>query len=107
MANRRFYSKRKKRKALATHHLIRIIYRSIKFLLKLSNFKCRGPNKTPFAHVFAPFKEPRKGCSYQDFENRLRCLCGAKIIALHILKSAPRPRLLESFSLGELVVGGL
>ena len=119
MANRRLHSKRKKRKALATHHLFFYQSNNLQkegsphfwqvpagtWLLKISNFKCRGPNKAPFAPAFAPFTELWNGCSYRNFENRSRCLYGAKITAPPIPKSAPR--LLESFSLAELVVGGL
>ena len=92
MANRRLHA-RKKRKALANHHLFftnQIVYRrrgarisgnshNATYLLKFSNFKCRGPNKAPFAPAFAPFTELWNGCSYRDFENReqitvpLRC----------------------------------
>ena len=51
--------------------------------MKISNFKCRGPNtnKAPFGPVFAPFTELWNGCIYRDFENRTRCLYGTKTTA--------------------------
>ena len=119
MANRRLHSKRKKRKALATHHLFFYQSNNLQkeesphfwqsayalYLLKISNFKCRGPNKAPFAPAFAPFTELCNGCSYRNFENRSRCLYGAKITAPPIPKSALR--LLESFFLAERMVTAL
>ena len=105
MANRRLHSKRKKRKALATHHLF--FYQSNNLQKEGSphNLQCRRPNKAPFAPAFAPFTELCNGYSYRNFENRSRCLYGAKITAPPIPKSALR--LLESFFLAERMVTAL
>ena len=119
MANHRLHSKRKKRKALATHHLF--FYQSnnlqkegsphfwqltlCELAIEIFQLQVRGPNKAPFAPAFAPFTELCNGCSYRNFENRSRCLYGAKITAPPIPKSARR--LLESFFLAERITGGL
>jgi hypothetical protein len=117
--NRRHHPKGKKRKALGTHH--NLYYRSrrnrdqisgksdITFTLIYSFILFPSAETRAICPVFALTTEPRDCCSYlyRDFETGLRCLYGAKVTAPPSRKRNPRNRLLESFSLGELVVGGL